>query len=287
MSNMNGHVSRGFTIIEVVLFLSITALMVMGLMVGTTASVNRQRYNDAVTSLQTEVQALYSEVSSVANSRSSAVCRVVTNNGVSSIAITEADSADPSATQRGQSECILMGKALIIDGTKKQASSYDIVGAAPQVSATATEVATILNAYPTVYKSSRNTTALQWETSIYAGAEDASGAVETYQRGVAIYVVRAPISGAIYTYAAVMAPNAFSWQDSSATTWRIVGSGGANPTEVFAADKQRAVQVGVDPCGLVSTNTSMKLRIAPQASGTSAITLTPQTGTIAPYLGGC
>ena len=50
--------SRGFTIIEVMLFLAITGLLAVGVLATVGNSINVQRYRDAVVTLQTEVQAV-------------------------------------------------------------------------------------------------------------------------------------------------------------------------------------------------------------------------------------
>lgn len=275
---MKGRVSQGFTIIEVTLFLSITGLMVAGLMVGTSASINRQRYNDAVTSLQSDIQLLYSDATSVANTRPKGNCSVVSENGSYRVALSEASASDPAATSRGQSDCIILGKALIIDGSKKESYLYDVIGSQPSGTSASNELSSIISAHPTVYKASKQVFPLKWDTSMFAGVEASDGSVAHFQKGIAIYVVRSPSSGSVYTFAAPMAYNAFSWQNDDAPTWGIKGAGNASSSEIFSADKTRAVQIGVHPCGLVSDNSSVRLRIAGNASSASAVTILQQTG---------
>ena len=53
----------GFTIIEVSLFLAITALLFVGITVGTQNSINQQRYADSVNSFADFLRNIYSEVS--------------------------------------------------------------------------------------------------------------------------------------------------------------------------------------------------------------------------------
>jgi type II secretory pathway pseudopilin PulG len=83
----------GFTIIETMLFLGITALLVMGVLIGTGNSINVQRYRDSVSSLQSVLQQQYSEVSNVSNDPPPA--------GVACHGSTEA---------RGQSDCVILGR---------------------------------------------------------------------------------------------------------------------------------------------------------------------------------
>ncbi len=261
MGNMKRNNSYGFTIIEVSLFLAITGLMVAGLLVGTSASINRQRYSDAVSSLQTEMQALYSDASSVANERPLGNCA---NSG----GVTVVTEEEQNATSRGQSNCIVMGRVITIDGVKRELSTYDIVGILPPSGAdTPDDLASIRDALPAIYKKSRATTVLQWDTSVFVTTGG-----NTYYRGAYVYVVKSPASGSTYTFTQPVSASSLSWQDdsSSATTQPI-------DLSVFSADNRREAIVGVDPCGLVSGNSSMKVRVAPRASGSSAITLVPHT----------
>lgn len=54
---------HGFTIIEVSLFLAITALLFVGITVGTNNSINQQRYSDTVNNFADFLRNVYSEVS--------------------------------------------------------------------------------------------------------------------------------------------------------------------------------------------------------------------------------
>lgn len=92
--------TTGFTIIEVMLFLAITGLMLAGLMIGISGGVNRERYNDAVTSLHDYVQGQYNLVDNVNTNRTDDY-RCVPGN------ITQ----PPTGGQaRGTSECSIVGR---------------------------------------------------------------------------------------------------------------------------------------------------------------------------------
>ncbi len=56
------NTKKGFTVIEVMLFLAITGLMLLGVLGGTYASINRQRYNDAVKTYADFLKGVYAEV---------------------------------------------------------------------------------------------------------------------------------------------------------------------------------------------------------------------------------
>ena len=58
-------VRRGFTLVEVSLFLAITAVIFVGVAVGTQSSIFQQRYNDAVQNFAEFLRSTYSQVSNV------------------------------------------------------------------------------------------------------------------------------------------------------------------------------------------------------------------------------
>ena len=63
-------VRRGFTLIEVSLFLAITGVVFVGIAVGTQNSIFQQRYNDSVQNFAEFLRTVYSQVKNVQNSES-------------------------------------------------------------------------------------------------------------------------------------------------------------------------------------------------------------------------
>lgn len=59
--------NKGFTIIEVTLFLAVSALLMVGLMIGVSSSVNRQHYNDSVQDMAEYLRNVYAGTSNVKN----------------------------------------------------------------------------------------------------------------------------------------------------------------------------------------------------------------------------
>jgi type II secretory pathway pseudopilin PulG len=93
----------GFTIIETMLFLSISGALIMAVLIGTGAAIGVQRYRDSVTSLQSNLQQQYSNVANVSNSRG-------TNWSCDASGVAE---GGPSPI--GQSDCVLLGKYITTD----------------------------------------------------------------------------------------------------------------------------------------------------------------------------
>lgn len=98
---MTGHANpKGFTIIEVMLFLAITGLMMAGVLAAVTGSINRQRYQDAATSLTDFIQGQYNLVDNVHTNRPTTL---------------ECDSggfAIGASQPRGASDCSIIGRYL-------------------------------------------------------------------------------------------------------------------------------------------------------------------------------
>ncbi len=66
MEGMGKH-KRGFTLIEVVLFLAVTTALFVGIAVGVQGSIFQQRYTDAVQNFAEFLRSVYSQVSNVQN----------------------------------------------------------------------------------------------------------------------------------------------------------------------------------------------------------------------------
>lgn len=85
---------KGFTIIEVVLFLAIAGLLAMGLFVGAGAAIQQQQYRDAVQSYAGFLRSQYDRVINVENARSEAA----------------PSECGGSANERGRSGCVVVGR---------------------------------------------------------------------------------------------------------------------------------------------------------------------------------
>lgn len=103
MNRIMTHAKRsGFTIIEVVLFLAVSSALAAGLLVATGAAIQQQQYRDSVQSYANFLRAQHGRVVSVENER---------------------EDAEPcplpgaSAALKGQSECVIVGRYLVTDGT--------------------------------------------------------------------------------------------------------------------------------------------------------------------------
>ena len=65
----NLKTKKAFTIIEVMLVVSISGLMLVTMLVGWNANIERQRYNDAVNTFKSDIQGIFSDVENQTNEK--------------------------------------------------------------------------------------------------------------------------------------------------------------------------------------------------------------------------
>ena len=171
--------TSGFTVIEVLLFLAVSAALLMGIIFNATSQIHQQRYEDAVQNFAEFLRTTYSEVS---NPRGK-------------------DSGDGG----GRSNYAMYGKLVTFGetGADKRINVYDVVGDTESEELEGTPLQMLKTLHAEVIKKSNNTTSLIGKSSDYYPNWDAK--IETTSRNHdryvgAILIVRAPISGTIYTY---------------------------------------------------------------------------------------
>ncbi|MBQ7802607.1 type II secretion system protein [Candidatus Saccharibacteria bacterium] len=190
---------RGFTLLEVSLFLALSGFLMVGLIVGANISVSRQRYNDSVNSLGDFFRGVYSDVLNVSNDRTPS---------------SELDGEDAGRTKTAiYGKLIIFGEQIDTGASgrpvySEKIFSYDVVGNAvtsSTISATNTlEALRLVNAdiiynstpetpaSPTYVAFRSKSTTIPWEATM----ENFDGS--QYRR--MILIVRSPTSGTIHTY---------------------------------------------------------------------------------------
>ncbi|MFZ2544506.1 MAG: type II secretion system protein [Candidatus Saccharimonadales bacterium] len=112
---------RGFTIIEVMLFLAITGGLFAALMVGVSNSITQQRYLDSVRSYKSLLQQQYSDVLNVRNENLEGKCN--TDGSI--------DENSTRDGKRGTSKCVLLGRAIRVTNDGKSVVTASITGYDP------------------------------------------------------------------------------------------------------------------------------------------------------------
>lgn len=242
--------NTGFTIIETLLFLSITGVMIVALMAGVGVSVNTQRYQDSVNSFKSFLQDQYGELQNVFNDRSSDWnC----SSGANTL------EGGPSTTPRGQSSCVLLGKYVVVRDSTIETSTVVGYEVGDEI---AGDIATIRNNYDLGLSSvDRSTTQLDWGTSIAWPPSGPNAATAGTSRTLAVLIVRSPVSNSVYTFTSDDVPE---FDDtSSATLKEMIVTGNSVPG-------QAARVVCVDADGLSMTG-NRAVYISAYATNASSI----------------
>lgn len=185
---MGARLSPGFTIIETVLFLSVTGLLVMGVLIGTGTALNRQRYRDSVESFKDLLQTQYAEMGSVKNSRSNTW---------------KCDAAAVPSTGgtviRGQSDCLIVGRYMRIEG--KDISIYTVLARQTSTTKRATDILTLDNNYAyNVSPDNVEKSSMEWGTQLAWPTSGNGSKSPSAPRSIGILFIRSPESGGIYTF---------------------------------------------------------------------------------------
>jgi len=112
------------------LFLGISGFLIIGLMVGTSATIARQRYNDSVEDLAEFFRREYSAATNIQNSRTDAVDNRSCNNDSVS------NNDEDGGVFRGRSGCLIYGRLIVIGERADSLNpdersviySYDVLG---------------------------------------------------------------------------------------------------------------------------------------------------------------
>ena len=181
---MSSHGTRGFTIIETMLFLAISAALATVILVSAGAAINIQRYRDATNSLVNFLQGEYNNAINVQNNRSDALS--CSSSGIVNTGPGEA---------KGTSSCTVVGRFLKVSSDAKTITSSTVYSSADGSQAQNDKAALIAS---NLFISNLDTDLsyqLEWETRLVK-APPANAVFSPLN----ILIVRSPSSGAIRTY---------------------------------------------------------------------------------------
>jgi hypothetical protein len=174
--------------------LAITGLMIAGMLAGSWVSINSQRYRDSVTSLQSELQNQYSQVQNSAN------------NIGSSFKCDSQGVVSAGTTERGQSNCYILGRYLYsTDGSTIHETT--VIGyISPDDEAklnSAVADYTALTSYYTLNTLSNSNGVVAYGSGDYTpqwGSTLRSVATGTGYNTFSMLIIRSPTSGTIRTF---------------------------------------------------------------------------------------
>ncbi len=190
--------ATGFTLIEVILFLAIAGLMMVGIFAAANNNINNQRYSTAVTSLASYFQDQYSSIVNVhTNLNSTQVC-------APGVGFTGGTGRLPYAT--GASDCAAIGRFITVSSTAKQFISRQVyitkdiattLSSSPSCAANDLTAlgSTCLNAITD--DTNQDTYTLEWDTAIQHTIAYRSSDYPLPITQLQILIYRSPLSGQV------------------------------------------------------------------------------------------
>lgn len=179
--------SKGFTLIEVILFLAITSLMMIGVLVGVNGSISRQRYDDASAGLLDYMKSQYNLVDNVRNNRP--LNRACDSSGVA---------ADTEDDGRGTSGCTVVGR-LVSSTDGESVDSRPVYALSVPLDGVVSEEDVLdsldLREAPDDLKTDDVDYTLAWQTQVYTDKDNKSSS-----RKFTMLIVRLPTNGLTRTY---------------------------------------------------------------------------------------
>lgn len=244
---MGTKTQSGFTLIEVMLFLAVTGLLAMGVLAGSGAAINQQRYRDSVNSLKSDIQQQYSEVTSVINSRGTNwECN---SNGVIS------DTGGPDGEARGRSDCVMLGRFVTVNAEGELLSSSSVSAYRTAGSTTATsDLLELANYRLAISPIAQGTSDIKWGARVVKPKS-------TTPMPLSILIARSPLSGSVLTFSmeGIQTNLNAMVKEENMNQVRNLCVNGANG--IFGAKR-------------------LEVRIEPFAGGQSAISIPPESASV-------
>lgn len=207
---------KGFTIIETMLVLSISALFAVGLMIGWSVNINRQRYEDAVNTFKSDIQAVFNEVENPKNSAGRVAC---VNDRLGSMLNTDTTN---TSTDRGTTNCIILGKIIMFDqvatlhGDRMHNTEFKIYNLvwddSIDLSHENNHMSALSRGVVSIDFNSEEIKNLEWGANIKMVTDNRNGAFKTGYRTShgtlnSILIIRSPLDGSILVFGSDGLPN--------------------------------------------------------------------------------
>lgn len=244
---MSAQTKKAFTIIEVMLFLAVTGALTVGILVGSGVAIGQQRYRDSVNSFKGHIQEQYGLVANVINSGpKNPECL---NSGDDLIF----DYEDTSLEARGTSECLVMGRFMLVE--PDQVTTHNLIGRpGGGVASEGGDSATLRQYRLSLALNEPETREIAWGAQIVRpGSSDGMTA--------SVLVVRSPLTGSIVTYV----------KDGDSTS---------SITDMIADDNMTQKDFCVNSGGMAGVRNQMAVRINARASSQSAVEIPAESDNV-------
>lgn len=190
---------RGFTIIEVMLFLAVSGGLFAALLFGVNNGITQQRYKDSVYSFSSFLQKQYSEVLNTRNERTNDYSCDESTGTITDVSGALSASPAPSTSPRGASKCVILGRAVIVttNTSTKQTTveSYPVSGIDTDTDSNKTDIDVLKASRPTIVKIDALKTTYDMEWNSWIGYP--SGVTTTDS---SYLILRSPTSGALKVF---------------------------------------------------------------------------------------
>lgn len=183
---MGPQYNSGYTVVEVMLFLAISAVLFTTILIGTGSTLQSTRFSDSSRSVHAFVQKQYDDILNGLNIRPS---QEACNGGV-------VDPAPPTSQPAGTSNCLLLGKLIIFQANVSNLQTYLIVGSEPASPNYNQSDESLIYAFqPRVAASGLENYSIPWQATLYGSKRTSDNlAVD------ALALIRSPRSTRIVTY---------------------------------------------------------------------------------------
>lgn len=185
---MRAKGQEGFTILETMLFLSITGLMFIGLVSGIQYMIYRARFSDAVSGLQTTIKAQFEEVRDGINTRS---------GGITAADICKSGTTSTDAP--GSASCLVLGKIIRFEAGSSSIRINYVIGNDVDLTASLTDAQALAGANTRISTIGAETKQIDWGATYVKGFPLAGEVSGKSYRSIAI--LRSPVSNSLLVYA--------------------------------------------------------------------------------------
>ena len=202
---------RGFTLIEVMLFLAVAAMMFVGVIANTHRNIANQRFSSSVQNFATFLRRVYNEVEDVQIANRSTITSIRDYCTMDAAVISSRDLGNSGLPGSGRSDCAVYGKLVTFgenQSNSKEIYVYDVIGNIVDnrhpIAAT-NDLAAVAEVQAGVVLLDRSSASSPYTLSVssYSQSLDWDAWIEDINGNRftgAILIVRSPLSGVIHTY---------------------------------------------------------------------------------------